>query len=179
MLIILSTRIKIQIKCFVDVSLRVIDFNRCWLILSVLLMKRHVSYEMFKKQPIFNYFVIFKLFFFHQCEHLKFCWVCHDMQRLLLLFMNRLYTPNGQGQIVVAYNSFKVSKRRKPCTIPICLHTKMKFLTRYDMWSVIFYISLNEFFTVTKNPDRNVTKLIWNLSKWPNFIKNCETFFSR
>lgn len=145
----------------------------------MLLMKRHVSYEMFKKQPIFNYFVIFKLFFFHQCEHLKFCWVCHDMQRLLLLFMNRLYTPNGQGQIVVAYDSFKVSKRRKPCTIPICLHSKMKFLTRYDMWSVIFYISLNEFFTVTKNPDRNVTKLIWNLSKWPNFIKNCETFFSR
>lgn len=82
------------------------------------------------------------------------------MQRLLLLFMNRLYTPNGQGQIVVAYNSFKVSKRRKPCTIPICLHSKMKFLTRYDMWSVTFYISLNEFFTVTKNPDRNVTKLI-------------------
>lgn len=36
----------------------------------------------------------------------------------------------------------------------------MKFLIRYDMWFVIFYIFLNEFFIVIKNFDRNVIKLI-------------------
>lgn len=131
----------------------------------------------------YNLFLIISLFssyfFFisvNTWSFVEFVMICNAFYFCLWIdFIHR----TDKGRLLLHIILLKSANAENHALFPICLHSKMKFLTRYDMWSVIFYISLNEFFTVTKNPDRNVTKLIWNLSKWPNFIKNCETFFSR
>lgn len=74
MTIILSTRRKIQNLGF-NVSSRVNDFNQCCFILSELMMRRHISYEMLRISHHFIRNFIHVVILFIRVDTKKFCLV--------------------------------------------------------------------------------------------------------